>query len=304
MKRILKTATAIAILFSFMGFTGCTAGGGTQKAGGESTSGTETASADATTAAVSDTTSEKHLYDTYYERNPDLAYSEEEWFNDEGCLWYPFDLQQAAETITTEEFAKYYVPDSALEKAGTAELLEVVKNWPQIFYYAFANPYDAYYYIIDNFNAADELAGRDDLAAALAESYIQEELVEYDEQLRADLENAGVYDSEQEYEARQRDSGIATQELFLAMDYVYSGLDDDMRVKVIEKAVEIEKQRMSGDYYCFRSSSAFFAMAVQQKYTADGYWYDYIMKNYADDTDVQSYIENCADEWQDLAVYF
>lgn len=211
-------------------------------------------------------------YQVYYDACPDAVYPAQEWFSADGRLDFPFSIEEpAAEVSRDEMFARFYIPEEALKKAETKDLLRLVTLYPRSGLTAFfLYNYPSHYldFVTQKFNAVDELYGRKDFAQALLTAYAEEEMLQ-----------AAGFDDKEEQKAYERErnacaNGIMLLEILLAQDAVFEELDDGQRLEVLEEAAAKDGVRENDD--CYGQCSGFFA-SVKEQYEAGGSkWYDYI----------------------------
>ena len=211
-------------------------------------------------------------YQIYYNACPDAAYPAQEWFSADGRLDFPFSIEEpAAEASRDEMFARFYMPEEALKKAETKDLLRLVVLYPRSGLTAFfLYNYPSHYldFVTQKFNAVDELCGRKDFAQVLLTAYAEEEMLQ-----------AVVFDDKEEQAAYEKErsacaNGIMLLEILLAQDAVFEKLDDGQRLAVLEEAAA--KDGVRENDACYGQCSGFFA-SVKEQYEAGGSkWYDYI----------------------------
>lgn len=214
-------------------------------------------------------------YRTYYEACPEAAYPAEAWFSADGRLDFPFPVEEPDPDASRDAmFARFYIPDEALEKAETADLLQLVKCYPAsgLTGYGLYN-YPSYYldFVMQTFNAVDELYGREDFPETLLQVYAAAEMLP--ERSFDDKEEQAAYNRERSADA----NGIMLLEIMLAQDTVFEGLDDEQRRQVINTVIVKDNIRENNDGY--GRCAGFFA-AVKELHEADGSkWYDYISES-------------------------
>ncbi len=219
------------------------------------------------------------MYQSEYEKSPYAAYSAEEWLKS-GRLEVPFVWEDALNAqLMSERYAMYYIPQEALCQATTVDLARVAAF--DYRFGAFGNyPSDYLEIARSEFNAFDALFAREDMVEALLKVY----------------EANGFYltsvatTTETKKEASRQEEGIVMLEILLATDEAFDKMNGQQE-KVLQAVRYKMKQRETGLYDCDKMLSGFFAY-IKENAVLGSRWYDYIMKNHADDKTLQYYLEN------------
>ncbi|MCL1806104.1 MAG: hypothetical protein FWG31_00195 [Oscillospiraceae bacterium] len=207
---------------------------------------------------------------------PQYIFSEEAWFA-KGFIDFPFALhdysyREDKENFPTDELKimhgnlRYFIPQGALKKASTAELLRLV---PQVqgYHYILYNFQGGYLLNLSrSFNAIEEMVAREDFPEVLLDVYIKEEL-----KPRLIFE-----DSKQQEEHDEslfiQENDIVLKEVLLASNNVFDRMDDEMRQRTIEAVMEKIDIRQREEFSHYRSISGFFAYVSELQYFWHGYW--------------------------------
>lgn len=219
------------------------------------------------------------MYQNEYEKSPYAAYSAEEWLKS-GRLEVPFAWEDVLKAqLMSERYAMYYIPQEALCQASTVDLARVAAF--DYRFGAFGNyPSDYLEIARSKFNAFDALFAREDMVKALLKVY----------------EANGFYlasvatTTEKKKEASRQEEGIVMLEVLLATDEAFDKMNGQQE-KVLQAVKYKMDQRETGLYDCDKMLSGFFAY-IKENAVLGSKWYDYIMKNHADDKTLQYYLEN------------
>lgn len=189
-------------------------------------------------------------------------YLSDRWFDEDGVFRYPFDQQEDVSGWQTEELlGRYKVPEEALKRASTYDLLQVCKDFQLAGFSAYNLPSQFLHYESNVLNAVDELLSRDDLVEILLKDYQNEKYQSVDAQPDAAVEQRIIFD-----------------ELLLADNAVFDRMTDEQRQLVLEAVLEKKQDRESGKYQSLKVS-AFAAYVHEQEAETGSGWYDYIMSN-------------------------
>lgn len=214
-------------------------------------------------------------YQICYEACPDAAYPAEAWFSADGKLDFPFVLEEPLPNASRDEmFARFYIPGDALKQAETTDLLRLVKLYPGSGLTAFSlYNYPSYYldFVMQTFNAVDELYGRKDFAETLLQVYAEEEML-----------SARSFDDKEEQAAYEKErsacaNGVMLLEIMLAQDAVFENLEDGQRRQVLEAVIAKDKIRKNDERY--GRCSGFFASVMELHEAGESKWYDYIAES-------------------------
>lgn len=214
-------------------------------------------------------------YQLCYEACPEAAYPAEAWLSADGRLDFPFALEEPLPNASRDEmFARFYIPEDALQQAETTDLLRLVKLYPRsglTAYYLYNYPSHYLDYVTQTFNAVDALYGRKDFAGTLLQVYTAEEMLpmhSFD-----DKEEQTAYDKERNACA----NGIMLLEIMLAQDAVFEELSDGQRRQVLEAVLAKDTIRENDGGY--GRCSGFFASVKELHEAGGSKWYDYIAES-------------------------
>lgn len=252
----------------------------------DSTEASNTASAEERTQLETEPYYAEYVSD-YDELFSEAMYSAEEWFNEEGKLEFPFDLQITLTDIPVEEkFAIFYIPQEAMDAASTEELFNILKRIPMTRAQIYEHPSDFLNFLSGRFNVTNECLCREDLAETVLACYQSDMFMV---KVNSDGEDA----SEQMSEGLRQESAILLQEVILATDLAFDQMDDTMRMETIE-AVEIKRRmRKQGIFECSSSSDGFYGYIGEMMYRGYGSkWYDYIRDQVPDNEQMLELIDN------------
>lgn len=219
---------------------------------------------------------EVRTYQMYYEQSPEAAYSADEWLAS-GQLQYPFDLQEdTSQMQTAEMFARFYVPQEALTQAKTEELVYLCAMWPMTIYSFYNYPSHYLEFLTDNFNAADNLTKREDLAEVVLDLYEKENF----------LQDITFANREEQMEYKQEayvcERRIVLEEILLASNSSFEQMDEEMRERTLVAVLEKIKSRESGEVIGGYTTSGFLAYICEQHADGNSEWYNYIMTKFPD----------------------
>ena len=225
----------------------------------------------------------QRLYQKGYEKSSYAAYSATEWLKN-GRLEVPFDRNDMLEAgQMSERYAMYYIPQEALRKASTVDLVRVsVFDYPFGTYSEFEFPSEYLNSVRECFNAVDELFGREDMATALLKMY---------EANGFSMHSAATSKAKKE-EAARRENGIVLMEILLATDEVFERIDG-CQSQVLDAVKYKMQMRNSGLYLAEKSVDGFFSY-IKENSRKGNKWYDYIMTWYSDDKELLMYLENAS----------
>ncbi len=205
----------------------------------------------------------------------DYSYDADAWISPEGKLDYPFDQKELLYSSLRDEekAAAYRIPQEALDRASTADLIALSCNYIHVSGYSL---FDQMGYFMDYMNsemaALQEAAQRGDYAEALLQVYQELALMPLEE--FEDEQEQKAY----EEEAYIRDGGITLCEILLAEDETFEKMTDDTKAKVLEEVVKKLRQRENGQVVSsLDGESAFFIriQEIRQEQGTSG-WYSYI----------------------------
>ena len=222
----------------------------------------------------------ERTYYISYEASPYAAFSAEDWMKS-GRLEVPFARDDVLNTDNmSERYAMWYIPEEAIAAASTKDLARVAAfNYTWGIFDIYDRP--SFYLDIarDRFNAFDALFAREDMVAAV--------LAEY--------EASGFYLQSQVEEQNKRDAewqenGVVTLEMLLATDEAFDKMNGKQGA-VLKAVLEKMELRKTGLFYAKERTDGFFSYIKEHEFLGSK-WYAYLMREYADNKTVMSYLEN------------
>ena len=219
-------------------------------------------------------------YHTSYEASPYAAFSAEDWMKS-GRLEVPFARSDVLNTDNmSERYAMWYIPEEAIAAASTKDLARVAAfNYTWGIFDIYDRP--SFYLDIarDRFNAFDALFAREDMVAAV--------LAEYEASgfyLKSQVEEQNKRDAE------WRENGVVTLEMILATDEAFDKMSGKQGA-VLKAVLEKMELRKSGLFYAEERTDGFFSYIKEHEFLGSK-WYEYLMREYADNKKVMDYLEN------------
>lgn len=219
-------------------------------------------------------------YHTAYEACPYAAFSAEDWLKT-GRLEVPFVRSDVLNTdVMSERYAMWYIPEEAIAVASTKDLARVAAfNYTWGIFDIYDRP--SFYLKIarDRFNAFDALFARADMVDAV--------LAEYEASgfyLKSQVEEQNKRDAE------WRENGVVTLEMLLATDEAFDKMNGKQGA-VLQAVLEKMGLRKTGLFYAEECTDGFFSYIKEHEFLGSK-WYDYLMRQYADDKTVMAYLEN------------
>ena len=198
-----------------------------------------------------------------YEPKYDVA----QWMNEAGDLLFPYEQDLNNNTTMEGALALLYMPDEVLFKASTEDLLKVVMdgwletNATSISVYSTPSHYIRSCTIKNQ--AANELMRRSDMVTVIYDDYC----------------NRNYLKGEESREGRWAADKMQFDEIILASNHAFAMMDDEMKEKVLNVALEKHGQVRSGYFYTVGHTSGFFAYIVEEELNGGSDWYQYIQDN-------------------------
>lgn len=224
-------------------------------------------------------------YEKYYAECPEAAYSVADWLGPDGIIGFPFDWRDTLEMSNPEREVIYYVPQEALDRATTEDLVELLVGYDHRSRFDIYNFISYYWdYVLNNFNVAEELISRESLAEDVLKAYQKDNFL-----IKSSFGDAAkqkAYD-EQCYDQFNK---IGLEEIILATNLAFDQMDDEMRKATIEEALNKVEERLSGKFKCSyglangedgfgEMPSGFFAYIVEMEESTGSKWYRFMQEN-------------------------
>lgn len=203
-----------------------------------------------------------------------ISYSAEEWFDEEGHFYYPFDQgEDISGWLTEEASARYIVPEAALKKASTDDLLNACKDYYFNSFMLIERPSYFLHYIESTLNMVEELYEREDLADVLIRQYQEDMYLPMDQDDGSD---------DYSFRAYIKENGIVLEEILLARNETFDQMTDEERLCVLEAVLAKSAAREQGEYVC-NECDAFAAYVCELEELGESRWHDFIMSEETDE---------------------
>ncbi len=213
-------------------------------------------------------------------------FSAEEWFTEDGHMDYPFDLSiLLTDMDLKKKFDMLEMPQEALDKASTEDILSIIKRWPMQPSLIFERP-SLYLWVMEEKNFMQEFWSREDMAEVTLEAYKEETFMP--------ICYFGDEKEQRPYQkrCREREEAIVTGEIFLATDMAFEQMDDAMRQETLEAVEEKAKLREDGRFACIPESCGFWAyISDSVVYGSGSKWYEYIKETQPENTELIESLE-------------